>query len=142
MAKDSALPLDDKAWLLLQALQADARAPLKALADAAGLSLPATAERIKRLQEAGVVRGYQAQVDPAAVGYGVRAIVGIHVPQPGKRALLDKLASLPEANRQLREGITLEDLHKLARALTDVQAAEELNEARAALFRRVPARTG
>ncbi|PVY57033.1 MULTISPECIES: Lrp/AsnC family transcriptional regulator [unclassified Simplicispira] len=96
MAKDSALPLDDKAWLLLQALQADARAPLKALADAAGLSLPATAERIKRLQEAGVVRGYQAQVDPAAVGYGVRAIVGIHVPQPGKRALLDKLASLPE----------------------------------------------
>ena len=43
-----------------------------------------------------MLRGYQAQVDPAAVGYGVRAIVGIHVPQPGKRALLDKLASLPE----------------------------------------------
>ena len=55
---------------------------------------------------------------------------------------LDKLASLPEASRQLREGITLEDLHQLACALTDVQAAEELNEARAALFRRVPARTG
>ena len=58
--------------------------------------MPATAERLKRLQEAGVVRGYQAQVDPVAVGYGVRAIVGIHVPQPGKRALLDKLASPPE----------------------------------------------
>ena len=42
----------------------------------------------------------------------------------------------------LREGITLEALHDLATALTDVQAAEELNEARAALFRRVPARTG
>lgn len=55
---------------------------------------------------------------------------------------LDKLASLPEANRQLREGTTLEELHRLARALTDVQAAEELNAARAALFRRVPARTG
>ena len=55
---------------------------------------------------------------------------------------LDRLASLPEASRQLREGITLEELHQLARALTDVQAAEELNEARAALFRRVPARTG
>jgi transposase InsO family protein len=53
---------------------------------------------------------------------------------------LDKLASLPEAHKHLREGITLEDLHQLARALTDVQAAEELNEARAALFRRVPAR--
>jgi transposase InsO family protein len=55
---------------------------------------------------------------------------------------LDKLASLPEAHEFLREGITLEDLHQLARALTDVQAAEELNEARAALFRRVPARAG
>ncbi len=55
---------------------------------------------------------------------------------------LDKLASLPGAAKFLREGVTLEDLHQLARALTDMQAAEELNEARAALFRRVPARTG
>jgi len=53
---------------------------------------------------------------------------------------LDKLASLPEADKYLREGITLEHLQQLARALSDVQAAEELNEARAALFRRVPAR--
>ena len=55
---------------------------------------------------------------------------------------LDKLASLSDAGQYLREGIALEELYKLARALTDVQAAEELNEARAALFRRVPARTG
>jgi transposase InsO family protein len=55
---------------------------------------------------------------------------------------LDKLASLSEAASFLREGVTLQDLHALATALSDVQAAEELNEARAALFRRVPARTG
>jgi len=54
---------------------------------------------------------------------------------------LDKLTSLPAAHQGLREGITLEHLHELAAALTDVQAAEELNEARQALFRRVPART-
>jgi transposase InsO family protein len=53
---------------------------------------------------------------------------------------LDKLASVPETHQYLREGITLEHLYQLARALTDIQAAEELNEARAALFRRVPAR--
>lgn len=53
---------------------------------------------------------------------------------------LDKLASLPLAHKYLRQGITLEHLHQLARALSDVQAAEELNEARAALFKRVPAR--
>jgi hypothetical protein len=55
---------------------------------------------------------------------------------------LDKLASLPEASRSMREGITLEHLRALAVALTDLQAGEELNEARLALFRRVPARTG
>ena len=55
---------------------------------------------------------------------------------------LDKLASLGEAATFMRAGVTLEELHKLATALTDVQAAEELNDARLALFRRVPARTG
>ena len=55
---------------------------------------------------------------------------------------LDKLASLPRAQTFLREGVTLQELHLLARALTDVQAAEELNEARNDLFRRVPSMTG
>jgi transposase InsO family protein len=55
---------------------------------------------------------------------------------------LDKLASLPEAKSFLRAGVTFEDLHALAHALTDVQAGEELNEARLALFKRIPARTG
>lgn len=55
---------------------------------------------------------------------------------------LDKLASLPDVDMLLREGTTLEHLQALARALTDVQAAEELNEARRALFRRIHARAG
>ncbi len=53
---------------------------------------------------------------------------------------LDKLAGLSEAARFLRAGITLEELQALALALTDVQAAEELNEARQALFKRLSAR--
>jgi len=55
---------------------------------------------------------------------------------------LDKLASLPDAASFLRPGVTLLNLHQLAHALTDVQAAEELNEARQALFRRTLTRTG
>ena len=52
---------------------------------------------------------------------------------------LDKLASLPAAATSLRPGITLEHLRQLAHALSDVQAAEELAEARATLFKRVAA---
>lgn len=90
------MQLDTKAWALLMALQADGRAPLKTLAQAAGLSLPATAERLKRLQHAGIVRSVGADLDPARTGYPVRAIVGITVLQPGKKALLDKLRRAAE----------------------------------------------
>jgi hypothetical protein len=55
---------------------------------------------------------------------------------------LDKLTSLPAVTAFLRSAITLEHLHALAMALTDVQAAKELCEARAALFKRVHERTG
>ena len=55
---------------------------------------------------------------------------------------LDKLASLPGAASFLRPGVTLAELQQLARALTDVQAAEELSEARQALFKRAATRTG
>ncbi len=88
--------LDPRAWALLQALQADGRAPLKTLAQACGLSLAATAERLKRLQESGVLRRVAAELDPARVGYGVKALVGITAPQPGKQALLKVLRAAPE----------------------------------------------
>lgn len=90
------MDIDDKAWRLIHALQADGRASLKALAAEVGLSVPATQERLRRLEEAGVVRGVHADIDPQAVGYGVRAVVGIHTPQPGKQPLLEKLRRSPQ----------------------------------------------
>lgn len=122
------MELDDKAWRLMVALQADARAPLKTLAQAAGLSVPATVERLRRLQEAGVVRGFHAHIDPLAVGYGVRAMVGIHAPQPGKNALLDKLAQSPEVlechhvagNDSYQMLVVATDLQDLERFLSDI----------------------
>lgn len=88
--------LDDVAWRLLDALQVDGRAPLKSLAESAGLSVAATAERLKRLTDTGHVRAITADVDAAKAGYGVKAIVGITVLQPGKKALLDRLQKAPE----------------------------------------------
>jgi Lrp/AsnC family leucine-responsive transcriptional regulator len=96
MAETPTLQLDDKAWALLLALQADGRAPLKALADAAGLSIPATAERLKRLKDAGVVNGVGAELDAAQAGYAVRAIIGITVTQPGKKTFVERLRRAAE----------------------------------------------
>lgn len=52
--------IDPISWKILSALQTDGRISLKALAAHAGLSLPATSERLKRLEEAGVIEGYRA----------------------------------------------------------------------------------
>jgi Lrp/AsnC family leucine-responsive transcriptional regulator len=88
--------LDHVAWRLLEALQTDGRSPLKTLAVAAGLSIAATAERLKRLQDLGPVRAIVADVDPVKAGYPVKAIVGINATKPVKRALIEKLRRAPE----------------------------------------------
>ena len=97
MAKKNMVPvLDDVAWRLLDAVQGNGRASLKSLAASAGLSVAATAERLKRLQDGGIIRAVAATLDAALAGYPVKAIVGITALKPAKRALLDRLRHAPE----------------------------------------------
>jgi DNA-binding Lrp family transcriptional regulator len=72
------------------------RASYQAIADAVGLSRPAVMERVKRLEEAGFIRGYHAWLDRARVGYPITAFVSIRYPatsrfgeEPAIRALAD-----------------------------------------------------
>ncbi len=65
--------------VLIEALRVDARATYAELGRAVGMSGPSVAERIGRLEQAGVITGYHAAVDPAALGLSVAAIVGVHL---------------------------------------------------------------
>jgi Lrp/AsnC family leucine-responsive transcriptional regulator len=76
-------PLDAVNRRLLAELQADARLSLAELGRRVGLSAPAVGERLQRLQEAGVVRGYRAELDPAALGLPLAAIIRVR-PAPGE----------------------------------------------------------
>jgi Lrp/AsnC family leucine-responsive transcriptional regulator len=60
---------------ILAALQANARTPVSRIGEMVGLSAPAVAERVKKLEEAGVIRGYHARIDPAALGRSVSAFI-------------------------------------------------------------------
>lgn len=76
---------------LLTELQADARTSLAELGRRVGLSSPATAERIRRLERDGVITGYRAEIDPRALGYSL----GVHLrirPAPRQLAAVAELA--------------------------------------------------
>src|SRR6478752_3926807 len=88
--------VDEKSWRLLAALQQDARASLKTLAEVAGLSLPATAERIKKMEAAGLIRGYHAEVAPEALGYVIKAVVAITTQHPYKQKFIEVLRAKPQ----------------------------------------------
>jgi len=77
---------------LLEALSTDARTSLAELGRLVGMSAPAVRDRITRLEEAGVIRGYRVDVDPAAVGLPVAAWVRIR-PGPGQLPNLAELAA-------------------------------------------------
>ncbi|MDN3576491.1 Lrp/AsnC family transcriptional regulator [Chitinimonas viridis] len=90
------MEIDGKSWKILQAIQADGRISLTELAAKVALSVPAASERLKRLEEAGVVWGYRALVSAEAVGYDVMALVGMTTAQPDKARLIAQLQSMPE----------------------------------------------
>lgn len=72
---ESKAELDARDWQLLEALQQDARLGYAELGRKVGLSAPAAAERVKRMEEAGVITGYRAVVEPRRLGYSIDAMV-------------------------------------------------------------------
>jgi Lrp/AsnC family leucine-responsive transcriptional regulator len=67
--------LDAPGLKILGELQRDARQTLSELSRKAGLSLPAVSERVRRMEEAGLILGYHAQVDLAALGYAITVFI-------------------------------------------------------------------
>src|SRR5690242_10676367 len=67
--------LDETGWRILQALQENARLSFSELGLRVGLSSPAVAERVRKLEDAGIIKGYHAEIDTAKVGYPITAIM-------------------------------------------------------------------
>ena len=70
-------PLDPISRRILQLLVADGRASYQAIADEVGLSRPAVMERVKRMEESGLILGYTARLDRAKLGFPITAFVAV-----------------------------------------------------------------
>ena len=84
---------------LIRLLQDDPRMGVSELARRIGMSAPSTKERLTRLEEAGVIRGYRLDLDPAALGWPITAYVRVR-PMPGQ---LPKIAELAASIPQVAE---------------------------------------
>jgi Lrp/AsnC family leucine-responsive transcriptional regulator len=113
--------LDKLDVAILKALVENARIPVKTLAGRIGLSSPSTAERIRRLEEAGVIEGYSARLNPSALGLPVAVLMRIR-PMPGElhrvAKLLAKKTSVVECDRVTGDDCFVAKAH--------VQTVEEL----------------
>lgn len=88
--------IDDIDRAILALLATDARQSLKVLSGKIGLTSPSTAERVKRLEERGVIEGYGARINLGALDYRLQALVRVR-PLPGMLHKVDKmLQALPE----------------------------------------------
>jgi Lrp/AsnC family transcriptional regulator, leucine-responsive regulatory protein len=74
------IDLDALAWKILEALQQNARTSFAELGRKIGLSTPAVAERVHRLEEAGVITGYHAALDSTKLGVPIRVMVRLTIP--------------------------------------------------------------
>jgi len=72
--------LDPTGWKILAALQENARLTYAELAKQVNLTAPAVAERVRKMEEAGLISGYHAEVNLEALGYGLTAFILMGVP--------------------------------------------------------------
>lgn len=99
------MPFDSTDRQILALLREDGRASHASMAKVVGLSAPAVGERVRKLEQAGVIEGYRAVLNPDLIGLPICAFVAIS-PQPRKPAvaLVERLLGLPE----------IEQLHAVA----------------------------
>jgi Lrp/AsnC family leucine-responsive transcriptional regulator len=115
---------------LLDELQRDGRMSLAELGRRVGLSSPAVADRLRRLQDEGVITGYRAEVDPRRLGLGLGVIVRIR-PAPRQLAAVADLArETPEVVECHR--VTGDDCYVMTAYVRDVEHLEKVIDAFAA----------
>ena len=74
----------------------------QSLAGRVGLSQPATSERVKRLEERGIITGYAARINPAALGLGMMAVIRVRTTHEHIQSCLKQFSQMPHVLEVLR----------------------------------------
>ncbi|WP_428718897.1 Lrp/AsnC family transcriptional regulator [Undibacterium curvum] len=137
MAKKQIYLLDRIDRHLLTLLNDNSRVSLKELAQHIGMSAPSTTERLRKLEDAGVLLGYRVEIDPVVLGYGLTAIVRIRQ-LPGQlqkvEALIREIPEFIECDKVTGEDcfiarLLLQDIGDLEPIMARISEYAETNTA-------------
>ena len=84
--------LDETDRRIISVLQRDARASMRSIAEKAGVSLGTVSNRVRRLEKAGVIRGYSVQLDPELSGWDLTVVIGLRIQKGRLIEIQEKIA--------------------------------------------------
>jgi len=116
--------LDETGWQLLRELQQNARLSFSELGQRIGLSSPAVAERIRRMEDAGIITGYRAEINAAKVGYPITAFIRLNPFGDRSTRISAAVSHMPEVLECYR--VTGEDCHIMKVMVSSVEHLEAL----------------
>jgi Lrp/AsnC family leucine-responsive transcriptional regulator len=121
---------DETSLAIIAALAQNGRASYQAIADEVGLSRPAVMERVKRLEEQGVILGYTARLDRARIGRPITAFVSVRYPSSSHVGTEPWIKSL-ESNPDVLEchHVAGDDCYILKVAVSGVERLEDVMRA-------------
>ncbi|MEZ2132833.1 MULTISPECIES: Lrp/AsnC family transcriptional regulator [unclassified Sinorhizobium] len=102
VARNDRLVLDPTDIAIIEVLQEDGRMAISEVGRRIGLSQPAASERVKRLEERGIIAGYGARIDPASLGFGMMAVIRLRTTHEHIRACLKLFSEMPQVIEVLR----------------------------------------
>ncbi len=94
--------MDDLNWKILKCLQSNARISFSSIGREVGLTPPAVAERVKKMEDMGVIEGYRTEISHLLTGYQLKAIIMLRAFVGKLKPFLEKVKSFEEVKNCYR----------------------------------------
>jgi Lrp/AsnC family leucine-responsive transcriptional regulator len=116
--------LDDTSWSILRALQENARISYAELGKMAGLTAPAVAERVRKMEDAGIISGYHAAVNMPAVGLPISVVIQLRMNHGRQKEVAAVICDLQEVTTCYN--LTGNDCFMIVASVSSVEHLEKL----------------
>lgn len=118
--------IDKVSWHILEELQKNARSPLTEISKKVGISAPAVSERIQKMEDAGIIGGYKAELDMNKLGYSLGVYISIKIRFGLVKKFQDLIQSVPEIYECYK--LTGHDCMMMKGFVKDPKHLESLND--------------